>query len=368
MKREQNSMFWNDHFKLGLFPPNVSGGMTSTAAPERWQATWEQNLKLAQAADRAGLDFLLPASRWIGYGGETGFQRSVLETIPWASAVLACTERITAFSTVYAPLFHPILAAMQMATIDQIGYGRFGLNVVCGWRPDEFEMFGTERDWHASRYDRAAEWIELVRGVWTNEDPFDYIGDHYRAIGAQGHPKPYGGTQPIVMNAGYSEAGRRFAAKHADFFFTNVFNLDDRAARELGAFRELAAANGRPDTTICLTAMIVSRDTRAEAEEYLDHYTRRHADPGAVELIIERMEVNVPAGREAQWRERIAASSGLGLIIGSHDEVAEQLAAFAAAGYGGAAVGLVNYLDELSVVSDEIIPRLEARGVRQPTT
>ncbi|UGS35711.1 FMNH(2)-dependent dimethylsulfone monooxygenase [Capillimicrobium parvum] len=358
-------MFWPEHFKLGLFPPNVSGGMVSTAAPERWEATWADNLELAVAADDAGLDFLLPASRWIGYGGRNGFQKSVLETMTWASAVLARTRRITVFSTVYAPLFHPIMAAMQMATADQVGAGRFGLNLVCGWRPDEFAMFGIGREWHDSRYDRAAEWIELVRRLWSSEEPFDFDGEYYVAKGAQGHPKPYGGTQPLVMNAGYSPAGRRFAARHVDFLFTNVFELDERSVQELRDFRALAADSGRPDTSVCVTLTIVSRETRAEAEEYVHHYAVEHADWEAVDILTERMGVMVPEGREEAWRRNMSASSGLGLVVGSHDEVADRLAAFAEAGYAGAAVGLVNYLDELPVLRDEILPRLEARGVRR---
>lgn len=361
-------MFWPEHFKLGLFPPNVSGGMVSTAAPERWDGTWEQNRELAIAADRGGLDFLLPASRWIGYGGELGFQESVLETIPWAAAVLAVTRRITAFSTVYAPLFHPILAAMQMATIDQVGEGRFGLNVVCGWREDEFAMFEIEREWHDTRYDRAAEWITFVRKLWSSEEPFDLDGTYYSSKGAQGHPKPYGGSQPLVMNAGYSPAGREFAARHADFFFTNVFDYDERSTREFDEFKAMARANGRPDTSICATMMIVSRETRKEAEEYVDHYASEWADPEAVDLIIERMGMNVPPGREATWRRTIAASSGLALVVGSYDEVGDLLARYAGDGYAGAAIGLVNYLDELPVVRDELIPRLEAHGARRPTT
>lgn len=54
--------------------------------------------------------------------------------------IFAATERITIFGTVSVPLMHPILAAKEMATVDHVGRGRFGLNIVCGWNQDEFEM------------------------------------------------------------------------------------------------------------------------------------------------------------------------------------------------------------------------------------
>ena len=86
----------------------------------------------------------------------------------------------------------------------------------------------------------------------------------------------------------------------------------------------------------------------------------------AIEIITERMGAMVPEGREDQWRRQMAASSGLGLLVGSFDEVADRLAAFAEAGFAGAAMGLVNFLDEVPYIRDEIIPRLEARGARRP--
>ena len=47
-----------------------------------------------------------------------------------------------AFGTVHVPLFNPVVAAKQMATADLIGQRQFGLNVVCGWNSDEFDMLG----------------------------------------------------------------------------------------------------------------------------------------------------------------------------------------------------------------------------------
>ena len=86
-----------DHFKLGLFSANCSGGLAVTKIEERWGATWEENLRMARIADKAGIDFLLPIARWIGYKGDTNFHGSVLEPIPWAAALLASTERISVF-------------------------------------------------------------------------------------------------------------------------------------------------------------------------------------------------------------------------------------------------------------------------------
>jgi hypothetical protein len=55
----RTTMFNGNKLKLGIFSPNCSGGMAVTKVPERWDASWENNLKLAQMADEAGIEFLL---------------------------------------------------------------------------------------------------------------------------------------------------------------------------------------------------------------------------------------------------------------------------------------------------------------------
>ena len=108
---DRRSMYNDNKFKIGLFGPNCSSGRAVTKVPERWSGNWEDNLALAQMADEAGIDFLLPIGRWKGYGGDTNYQGATFETIAWATGLLAATKRITVFATVHAPLFPPVIAA-----------------------------------------------------------------------------------------------------------------------------------------------------------------------------------------------------------------------------------------------------------------
>jgi len=57
--------------------------------PERWPNTFEENIRLAQMADAAGLECLVPIGRWKGYGGATNFEGSTFETLTWACGLLA---------------------------------------------------------------------------------------------------------------------------------------------------------------------------------------------------------------------------------------------------------------------------------------
>src|ERR1700728_4368 len=75
-------------FKMGLFGSNCSGGLSFTTLPERWEASWENNAKLAQLADEAGFECMVPIARWKGFGGATNVNGTSFETITWACGLL----------------------------------------------------------------------------------------------------------------------------------------------------------------------------------------------------------------------------------------------------------------------------------------
>ena len=156
------AMYNDNALKIGLFGANCSSGRSATKVPERWSASWPDCLALARLADEAGFDFMLPIARWKGYGGDTDFHGNTLETITWATGLLAATARMTVFGTVHAPLFHPLIAAKALVTADHVGEGRLGVNLVVGWNEGEFEMFGVEQREHDARYDFAQEWLDAV--------------------------------------------------------------------------------------------------------------------------------------------------------------------------------------------------------------
>ena len=69
-----NPMLVPDRFKLGTFSSNCSGGMSITKAPERWSASWDDNLRLAQMCDAAGLDFMRPTAATVICIGRLSFR------------------------------------------------------------------------------------------------------------------------------------------------------------------------------------------------------------------------------------------------------------------------------------------------------
>ena len=171
----------NSNLKLGLFGSNCSGGLAFTSVTERWNASWDNNSRLAELADRAGLECIIPVARWKGFGGQTNVNGSSFETINWATGLLAHTQQINVFGTIHVQMIHPVLAAKQLVTADHVGDGRLGVNIVCGWNRDEFEMFRTEQHAHDVRYEFAEDWWSVVTALWTRDGLFDHKGNSFRS-------------------------------------------------------------------------------------------------------------------------------------------------------------------------------------------
>lgn len=354
--------------KLGVFTANCDGGQAATKVPERWQATWGNNLELARMLDDAGIEFMLPVARWNGYGGETNFQRSSLETITWATGLLAHTRQITIFGTVHTFLTHPLFAAKQCVTADLIGGGRFGLNIVCGWNEPEYRAFGIPMLDHDQRYVQGEEWWQVIERAWGDEEIFDHDGDCYHLRGVEAFPKPWGGARPVTMNAGSSAAGKAFAARNCDMTLQLIID-PERSRDEVAAIKQMAHGRGRP-VQVMGTTYLVCRPTQKEAEDYHHYYVDENADWPAAENL---MSGFIPTGTQSMppellqiYRRRFAGGHGTYPIVGDPDFVANEFKRIADAGFAGTTIAFVNYLDEFPYFATEVLPRLEAMGLRQP--
>ena len=354
-----------DHFLLGTFSSNCSSGMTVTKVPERWSGSWDDNLALARMLDAAGVDFMLPIARWIGYGGETDFHHAVLEPMTWATALLAATERLVVFATLHTAAHHPVVAAKQLATADQVGHGRVGLNVVAGWNRPEYEALGlTLPQDHETRYALAQEWLDVVERLWTAEAPFDWHGERFDLRGVMGAPRPVDGRPPI-LNAAGSPQGRDFAVRNADFLFTPAIDIE-RSREEVAALKAQGTAAGRRIGVLTF-AHVCCRPTEAEAREVHDWYARENADWEAVDNLVALQFANAqsfPHDLLALIRDRMAVGHGGYPLIGTPAQVANGIVQLANAGFSGCTLSFLDYAQEFPYVRDEVLPILVERGLR----
>jgi len=365
--RDRVSMYSANALKLGLFGANCSSGRAVTMVPERWSGSWQDCLRLAQMADAAGIEFMLPIGRWKGYGGDTDYQGATLETVTWATGLLAKTKRLTVFGTVHAPLIHPVIAAKEFVTADQIGEGRFGLNIVVGWNEGEFEMFGVHQRDHELRYEYGQEWIDAIKMMWSEPDDLDFDGQFIKLKKVRSKPKPFGGTRPVIMNAGASKTGQAFAIRNCDALFSSTTRGTlGESAEHIRKVKALAKDGGR-EIDVYTVGVVTCRPTTAEAEDYYRHCVLDHADWSAVDNILAMKNITPTTypGEFVQMRNHFANGLGGVPIVGNLDAVAAELGKLSAAGFEGIAVSLVNYADELPYFCQEVLPRLARMGSRE---
>lgn len=352
-----------NRFKLGVFSANADGGLTLTRAPERWQAGWDDVVAVAQMADVAGIEFFLPIARWKGFGGAMNSREWSYETFTFAAALAGHTRRIGLFATVHVPMVHPVFAAKALATVDQASHGRAGLNIVCGWNPDEFDLFGLPLI--EERYAQGLEWFEVMRRIHADEGPFDFDGRFYTLRGVSGRPAPVQRPRPVTLNAAFSPPGRAFAAQAADFLFTTFTTIDSGRAT-IADMQARAAATGR-DVGVFTTCHVVCRPSRDEAEAYYHRYAVELEDTASLDRYMKAKQDHSGSHDEAAYRlhrKRFAGGAGTYPLIGTPEDIATEISRMAEAGFAGTTVSFVNFRDELPYFIETVLPLLRDAGLR----
>ena len=364
MPAPRHPMHGPNRFKLGVFSVNADGGLTLTRVPERWQAGWDDVVTVAQMADRAGIEFFLPIARWKGFGGEMNSREWSYESFTFAAALAGLTERIALFATVHVPMVHPVFAARALATIDQASHGRAGLNIVCGWNPEEFELFGLEPV--EERYAQGLEWFEIMARIHADTGPFDHAGRYYNLRGVSGRPPPVQRSRPVTLNAAFSPPGRDFAARAADFLFTTFTDIEAGQA-QIADMHARAAAAGR-QVGVYTTCHVVCRPSQAEAEAYYEHYAVAQQDTASVDRYMKAKQSFSGSHDEAAYRlhrTRFAAGAGTYPLVGTPAHIAGEMVRMADAGFAGTTVSFVNFKDELPTFIDTVLPLLREAGLRE---
>jgi len=350
----------DDRLQLGLFMPNCRYAYSiSTYKPDVDDWTYASNLKIARAAEAAGFSFLFPVAKWRDFGGVTQYLGTSLETMTWASAILANTSRIKVFSTVHVPLFHPLVAAKMGGTLDHIGDGRWGLNVVSGWSEREFGQMNIPVLDHTERYRRTVAYIEIVKGLWTTEPgTFNYDSPWYTITNGYVSPQPIQRPHPPIANAGVSEEAKELVARLCDWAFISPPSIES-VAGVTSDIKSRAAAYGRR-VKCCLYPYVLWRDTEAEAHAELARL-KEHIDLEAA-----RNWADGLTGRSGSFNdfslEMFAIGGGALPVIGTAEQVAIKLSELYKAGMDGALMVFLDYYRDTVRFADEVMPILRRLG------
>lgn len=377
MHRVANPILGPNKFKLGLFNANCDGGFAISKAPERWRCEWDDVVKACIMADEAGIDFILPVAKWRGLQGEADNLGRSFETLTHSAAIGAVTKRIGLFATVHVPLVSPAFIAKAITTIDHISHGRVGLNIVCGWNQDEFNVHGIQID-PEQRYEQGLEWFKIYAKLLEGGPPFDWDGKYYKQLrGMTTNPLPLQRPRPPIMSAGFSPKGRDFAAQAADLLFTSVSNMQ-RAPSIVRSVKDYAARYDR-EVAVFTTCHIVCRATRKQAEDFYYYFAEEMADRELLAYIVrqkeatsgsdiskaERPDTNPEANSRKRGKIYAGTFPGCYTIVGTPDDVAEEMVEMSAADLAGASICFLDYLKDMPYFIQEVLPRLEHAGLRQ---
>src|SRR3989442_8780394 len=169
----------------------------------------------AVRAVRGGWDVTLIAE--LNLNDIKGPEADCLEAWTTAAALAPLTQRLELMTAVRPNFRLPAVVAKEAATIDHISNGRFTLNVVSAWWQAESDEYGGAWVEHDERYARTAEFIAVLKGMWT-ADEFSLNGRHYRVSGAHLAPKPVQRPWPTLYAGGESPAAKDLIARECDAY------------------------------------------------------------------------------------------------------------------------------------------------------
>lgn len=364
-----NPLFNDNKLKLGTFCTNGRGTTHSLAAGAN-ALTWAKAVDVAREVDRAGFEAIVPFARWKGYikGKPQHVSGDVLDPFTWAAAIAQATSHAAVFVTSHAPTIHPIVAAKQTATIDIISDGRLALNVVGGWNRPELEMFGAALREHDARYDYLAEWLAILKRLWSANEEFDHHGAFFDIVAGFSNPKPIQRPHPPIMNAGHSERGMRFACEQADMCFIGIRSEDPQSIRaEVETYKRTAREQYGREVQVWAHTYVVQRDTQKEAEDFVDYYATEHQDRESIDGLIGLSVPEVKDMPREAWeavRTRYAAGYGGFPLVGTPGRIADRLAMLSDAGLDGVLLTWFDFVEGARAFNRDVLPLMEQAGLR----
>ncbi|MFN8439466.1 MAG: NtaA/DmoA family FMN-dependent monooxygenase [Caldilineaceae bacterium] len=262
---------------------------------------FETYIHFAQLAERGKLDFIFFGEGLVVREHREKFFGQIVngrpDTLALLPALAAVTNHIGLAATISSTYNEPFELARQLASIDHVSNGRAAWNVVTtfsnsiakdsGGDQVAFNFSREKHLDHATRYDRAREFVALIKQLWDSwEDEafvnghiepqkvhtLDHTGEWFSVQGPLDVPRSPQG-HPVIIQAGQSNDGRDLAARIADVIFSPYRNLEESKAHRADV-KQRMIKYGRPtDQLRVLPGLaVITAPTEAEAKEKAAHY------------------------------------------------------------------------------------------------
>ena len=314
---------------------------------------------------------------------------------------------------------HPFTFARRASTLDHLTEGRIGWNIVTSYSPNAARNFGMDdlppRD---ERYAWAQEYADATYALWEGSweedalvrdaaramfiDPdkvhtVDHVGRRYRIQGPH-MTSPTVQRTPLLLQAGGSPAGRAFAARNAELQFL-ALGSEEQIAADIADVRRLSATAGRRpgDLKFILEVSFVVGSTEHEARRMATELGKfaddddmisdmstsigvdlsrfgpdtpvsvilQHATSGGMTGVRDAMIARLPKDRPATLRDLMDLRGTVGHVVGTPEQIVEQIQRWQDIGVGGITVGMTRRPGSFFDFVDQVTPLLQERGLAQ---
>jgi alkanesulfonate monooxygenase len=315
----------------------------------------------ARAHDRAGFDMAL-----------VGYSSSSAEGFLVALYAAMQTERL-GYLVAHRPGFvAPTLLARKIATFDHLTGGRLAVHIITGKSDDEQHGDGdfSPKD---ERYRRAAEYLELMKLVWSNDQPFDFSGEFYRVEGAHSDVRPLQRPHPLLFFGGASPGALEMGARLCDVYAIYAEPLASTRER-IVQFRAQAASFGRvPGFNVSVRPVIAESEGAAwdkancilAAMDKTKGWRRQETSAGPVDNAgkrLMRFALESDIHDERLWMPIARATGALGntsCLVGTPEQVAEAILKYYRLGVDSFLIRGFDPLNDAVEFGRELIPRIK---------
>jgi FMNH2-dependent dimethyl sulfone monooxygenase len=342
--------------RYGFWLP-IFGGWLRNVDDEKMPPTFDYAKQVIQCAERWGYDTTLIAELYLN--DIKGPESDSLEAWTTAAALASVTEKIEIMAAVRPGFHNPAVTAKMAANIDRISNGRFTLNVVSAWWEEEARQYGGIFTEHDERYDRTQEFVDVLKGLWT-EETFTYKGKYYDIQDAKLAPKPVQRPNPILYAGGESERGKQTITSSCDAYVMHGGTVEE-IARKIQDMKQRRAAAGKESlSAFGMAAYIVCRDTEEEAQAELQRITDVKESSGYAGFsdFINKSQLE----QKIQLQDYSVSNRGLRPnLIGTPEQIADQILAYEEVGLTLLLLQFSPQLEEMERFSKQVMPLVEEK-------
>jgi len=406
------------HITFGVMLQGAGSHMNSwkhESAPADASVNLDFFVRTARQAEAAGIAFAFVADGL--YINEKSIPHFLnrFEPISILSALAVGTTKIGLAGTISTSYSDPFTVARQFASLDLISGGRAGWNVVTTPLEGSAKNYSRTHPEHALRYEIADEYLSVTQGLWDSWDDdavlrdrasgrffdkdklhtLDHKGRFFEVAGPLNIGRSPQG-QPVIFQAGSSDAGIGLAGKYADAVFTHSPTLDDTRIF-LRRVKASAVAHGRQADDVKIFPgigpVVAATEEEAQAKyqtirelltvdealDYLGRYFDHHdfsqypLDEPFPELgdigknsfrsTTDRIKADAKAKGSTLREVALEVATPKTQFVGSGERIADQIIEWVDQGAAdGFILGFPVLAQGLSDFIEHVIPVLEARG------